>query len=40
MNIQTDPAEAAIEACLTRLGFSATAAEVVQHKGGTDATQF
>jgi hypothetical protein len=40
MNVQPDPAEAAMEACLTRLGFTAAAAEVVQQQGVTDAVQF
>jgi hypothetical protein len=40
MNVQPDPADAAMEACLTCLGFSAADAKVVKQQGVTNATQF
>jgi hypothetical protein len=40
MNIQPDPAESAMEACLTRLGFTAAVAKVVQQQGVINAVQF
>jgi hypothetical protein len=40
MNVQPDPADAAMVACLTYLGNSAAAVEVVQQQGVTNAKQF
>jgi hypothetical protein len=40
MNIQPDLAKAAMDACLTRLVFTAAAAKVVQQQGVTNAVQF